>query len=89
MKRMTTTEAASLLGVSGETVRQFAKIGYLTAHTNSGETGVGKRFYFDAAEVAAFAEGGAPAAKTYRETKANPTPAGKGRGKRREEVQSA
>lgn len=70
MKRLTTTEAAKELGVAAETVRSLAKVGYLKAITNSGTHGNGQRMYFDAAEVQAFCEGGAPAAKAYRDHKA-------------------
>jgi hypothetical protein len=88
MNRVTTTEAAALLNVSTETVRMYAKLGYLTGITADGEFGRGKKMQFDAAEVAAFAEGGAPAAKAYRESRAalKVIPVRKGRGKKRQVV---
>ncbi len=68
MTRLTTKEAAAVLRVSTETVRSLAKDrGYLKPITSSGDCGRGQRMYFDAGEVEAFARGGAPAAKAYRE----------------------
>ncbi len=69
MKRISTSEAAKILGVSRESVRVFATFrDYLKPMTNTGDWGRGVRMYFDQAEVEAFARGGAPAAKAYRES---------------------
>ena len=67
MTRITTKQAAVMLGVDPQGVRVFAKTGWLRGITNSGAMGQGKRLYFDRDEVEAFARGGAPAAKAYRE----------------------
>ena len=74
MKRLTTREAADALGVSHDAVRVYAKVGYLKPITASGTLGVGQRMYFDRDEVEAFARGGAPAAKAYRESRETVAP---------------
>lgn len=74
IKRITTTEAARRLSITPDIVRGYARIGWLSRSTSSGRSGRGKRMYFDAAEVEAFARGGAPAAKAYREQQANGAP---------------
>ena len=66
--KLTTAEVADRLGMSETTVRTFCKVGYLVGQTSSGSRGRGQRYYFDPVEVEAFARGGAPAAKAYRET---------------------
>lgn len=80
-KRMKTFEVAERLGLSRETVRGLAASGQLGFHTNSGRIGRGSRKYFDANEVEAFARGGAPAAKAYRESLERPM---QQRGRRRQ-----
>jgi hypothetical protein len=72
MTRLTTTQVADRLGIGPDAIREYARAGWLTAVTASGRTGKGKRFYFDAEEVDAFAKGGAPAAKAYRERQGGP-----------------
>lgn len=74
MKRITTTEVAEMLSVSAESVRVYAKSGFITPMTVGNEFGRGKRMYFDSDEVAAFAKGGAVAAKAYRESHGNAPP---------------
>lgn len=69
MKRIGTTEAANRLGFGPEWVRTLVKTKVLSAITMSGSSGTGQRYYFDPGEVDAMAEGGAPAAKAYREAK--------------------
>lgn len=63
---MPTTKVARLLGVSATMVREYAKLGHLSAVTQSGGNGKGQRLYFDPIEVAAFFSGQAPAAAVYR-----------------------
>jgi hypothetical protein len=69
MARIDTTEAANRLGITGETVRAYVRLGWLDGKTASGETGRGKPFFFDSDEIEAFRRGGAPAAKAYRESR--------------------
>jgi hypothetical protein len=69
MERIDTAEAAKRLGITGETVRAYVRLGWLDGKTPSGETGRGKPFFFDSDEVEAFKRGGAPAAKAYREAR--------------------
>lgn len=75
MSRITTREAADLLGVSAETVRIYGKLGYLTPKTASGRIGRGQWQYWDRAEVEAFADNGAQGAAAYRESKGSRPPA--------------
>jgi hypothetical protein len=67
IRRINTTEAAKRLGVSRSAIRSLSYSGLLKATTTNGNRGFGVRLYFDEAEVDAFALGGAPAAKAYRE----------------------
>lgn len=75
-KRIPTSVAAERLGVSPATVLDYMRRGYLTGTTTTGERSeVGGWYWFDPAEVDAFARGAAPAAKAYRESReTNGTP---------------
>lgn len=84
MKRISTTEAAKILGVKPDTVRDYASRDFLWSMTRDGTNGHGKRRFFDEDEIHAFARGGIPAAKAYRESKESQVPVRKGRGKKRE-----
>ena len=69
MKKWKTKKVAEELECSTTMVREYAHQGWLSYTTRSGETGPRQAFYFDPEEVKAFADGGAPAAKAYREAK--------------------
>lgn len=79
VKRITTKSAADILGVSQHTIRDYIRRGMLTGKTTDGSTGFGKRYYLDQFEVDAFADGGALAAKAYRESKTAPQSSRRGR----------
>src|SRR5262245_2170649 len=80
--RLTTRKAAEFLAVSPHTIRKYVHLGWLSAVTNSGGRGPGQRYYLNAAEVDAFARGGAPAAEAYRLQRDNrPIVPRKGRGR--------
>lgn len=66
MKRIKTSAAADLLGVTAETVRAYAREGWLTPLRANPDPAVRCSFFFDAAEVEAFARGGAAGAAAYR-----------------------
>lgn len=65
-KRVTTTEAATLLGVATSTLWAYVNAGLLVPNAPHGR-GPGKRVYFDRAEVEAFAKKGAAGAAAYRQ----------------------
>jgi len=71
--RMTVEDAAEALRLEPEAVRRHIRRGNLAASTDSGKRGPSQRLYLDPAEVEAFAMGGAPAAKDYRDRKAGST----------------
>lgn len=68
MKRIKTSAAAKILGVTGETVRAYAREGWIARLPTNPDPDARSVWYFDEAEVEAFAKGGAAGAKAYRET---------------------
>ncbi len=56
MRKMTTSEVAAKLGKSPDTVLRYARRGWLTVETISGETGQGVKRFFDARQVSQLAK---------------------------------
>lgn len=82
-KRMTVKDAAIVLAMDPETIRQKIRQGKLSAMTNGGSTGPGVRKFLDPLEVDAYARGGEPAAEAYRaERDRKAVPVRRGRGGR-------
>lgn len=78
--RYTHAEAAKLLGVSESCLYKLAEDGVLEPMRNGiGARIGGRRLYYDRLELEAFARGGAPAAKAYRESKGIVTKPRRGR----------
>lgn len=61
MKRIKTERASEILGVTQETVRNYAKAKYITRLPSPT-----RDWFFDEAEVEAFARGGVAGAEAYR-----------------------
>lgn len=69
VKRLTTKQAAEMLGCELTTIRRWVDLGYLTPWTASGDRRQGQRMQFDPGEIEAFRDGSAPGAEAYRRQK--------------------